>query len=172
MKRIFMLIILMSSIGGSVFGQNCSIKKGYAFERSTLSGTPPRKVLEESGNQIERPVKNNTTYFIYMEIKNSCHIEPSRIWINRKPYLVRKEEVTAPVIINYEQPRTTPDTLVKQTKNKIIRLLPTTELNDTANSWLSNKISGSKIVIEYLKNSKPFYHTIKDLKKLPPLVLQ
>lgn len=171
-KKALIFPLLLTIITGSVFSQKCTVKKGHAYERTTLSGTPPRKVLDESGNQVERPVKNKSTYFIYMEVKKNRQIQPTKIWINGKAFNVAAEETTSPVIINYEQPRTTPDTLIKHTANKIIRLQPTAELTDMPSGKLLKKTKTAKIVIEYSRNSKTYYHAIKDIKKLPPLVLQ
>jgi hypothetical protein len=162
----------LSGITRHVIAQNCTVKKGYAYERTTLSGTPPRKVMDESGNQVERPVKNKSTYFIYMEVKKNREVQPGKIWIDGKAYNVTSEEIDSPVIISYEQPRTTPDTLVRQTKNKLIKIQPTAELKDLPNSKVSQKTKSAKVVIEYTRNSRTYYHTIKDIKKLPPLVLQ
>ncbi len=156
----------------SVLGQNCTIKKGYAYERSSLSGTPPRKILNESGEQVERPVKNNTTYFIYMETKTNRLVQPTRIWIDGKPFNVISEEIESPVILQYNQPIVSSDTLVKQTKNKIIKLQPKEELTVAPDAKLSKKLKAGEIIIEYNLDSKRHYYTIKKIKKLPPLVLQ
>jgi hypothetical protein len=172
MKKALIFILLLSGITGSVIAQKCTVKKGYAYERTTLSGTPPRKVMDESGNQVERPVKNKSTYFIYMEVNKNRQVQPVKIWIDGKAYSVTFEEINSPVIITYEQPRTTPDTLVRQTKNNILKIQPTAEQKDIPDAKVLQKTKKAKVVIEYTRNSKTYYHTIKDIKKLPPLVLQ
>jgi len=172
MEKLFIVLfaICMSTSG---YSQKCAIKKGYAYERSSLSGTPPRKVLDESGNQIERPVKNNNTYFIYIESKRGRIFQPTRMWIAGKPFTVATETIThLPVIIQYEHPAMPADTLVRQTSNTVIRLLPQAELIDKPDARLAKKIAQANVVIEFTRNSRTFYYTIKDTKKLTPLVLQ
>jgi hypothetical protein len=85
---------------------------------------------------------------------------------------VISEEIESPVILQYNQPIVSSDTLVKQTKNKIIKLQPKEELTVAPDAKLSKKLKAGEIIIEYNRDSKRHYYTIKNIKKLPPLVLQ
>jgi hypothetical protein len=172
MEKTLLFILLLTCIEESIFAQKCSVKKGYAYERTTLSGTPPRKVLDESGNQVERPVKQKSSYFIYMEVKKHSKVQPVRMWIDGKGFTVTSEEINSPVIINYELPRTAPDTLIQQNSHRIIKIQPTADLTDLPDAKLTRKINSARVVIEYTRNSKTYYHLIKEIQKLPPLVLQ
>jgi len=158
---------------GSIYFKNCPIKNGSAYQRSTIPGTMPRKTLDESGNQVDRPIKKLNTYFIYIQLIHNCDIETTRIWIGGKAYRIAQEVVThTPVVIEHSHPGALPDTLVKQTGNKVIRLQPTEELQVKSNKMVRNKLGGGNVVIEYNNNSRSKYYIIKEIKKLAPLVLQ
>ena len=157
----------------SVCSQNCSIKKGYAYERATISGTMPRKTLDESGKEIERPVKKMSSWFIYIESKSTCSLQTERIWIGNKAYNVIQEEIIdKPVVLQYSYPGKQPDTLVRPTSNKILRLQPMEELQIKPNKKITRELNDSKIIIEYRSKSGKYFFGIKEIQRLTPLVLQ
>jgi hypothetical protein len=172
MNKVYYFLLAVCTIG-SAHAQNCSVKKGSAYERSTISGTIPRKIVDESGSEVERPVKKMNTSFIYIETEPGCHILPTRIWIGGKAYVVIQEEITnTPVIIQNAYPGISSDTLVKQTINKVFRLHSGEELQIKPDKNLAKKLADAKIVIEYTSNFETRYYIIKDIKRLAPLVLQ
>lgn len=128
MNQLFCLLLAACTMG-SANSQNCFVTKGTAYERTTIPGNIPRKTLDESGKEVERPIKKLSTYFIYIESKPGCHVLATRIWIGGKAYHVTQEEImTTPVIIQHSHPGTPADTLVKQTNNKVLRLQQKEEL--------------------------------------------
>ena len=160
-------------MGCSLFSSNaqdCSIKQAYAYQRTTIPGRRPAKTLDETGKQIEPPVKNMTTLFIYVEVGNDCIMNATGIWINEKSYHITQEEViNLPVVIRQSHPGGAPDTLVKQTNNKVFRILAKEEWPGKKNKL---KNASAKIIIEYRNQSKTCYYKIDNIKKLAPMVLQ
>jgi hypothetical protein len=154
------------------WSQHCSLENGVAYERATIPATMPKKTLDESGKEIERPVKKMSTYFIYIESTPNCSIYPDRIWIGSKAYSINLEEIYSPVIIQYSYPGKQPDTLVKATGNKVFRIYPKEELQVKADKKISKKLQSSKMIIEYDGVSGKKFFLIKEIKRLSPLVLQ
>lgn len=156
-----------------VQAQNCPIKKGYAYQRSTIPGNIPRRTLDESGKQMEAPVKKMNTFFIYVETGNDCNPQITSIWIGEKVYHITQEEViNIPVVIYHSHPGSAPDTLVKQTTNKVFRIQPGDEWQNKPGKKIVDKKTGAKIIIEYRNKSRTDYYKIQDIKKIAPIVLQ
>jgi hypothetical protein len=169
----FFYLLLAVCATGSCYSQNCPIKNGVVYERTTIPGTSPKKILDESGSQVERPLKIMNTYFIYIESNPDCHVQATRIWVGKKAFRITQEEITnTPVIIQQSNPGTHPDTLVKQTSNRVLRLQPKEELQLKPDKKITKKLTTAKVVIEYISNSRKEYYTIKDIKRIAPLVLQ
>ncbi|HKH62574.1 MAG TPA: hypothetical protein VKA49_17145, partial [Flavitalea sp.] len=129
--------------------------------------------LDESGKVIEAPVKMMNTYFIYVETKNDCNLRATRIWLDGKAYNITREEIlNIPVVIQHSHPGSTPDTLVKQTDNKVYRI----ELKEESKTNPPKKIMKmqleTKIIIEYTNRSRTEYFQIKEIKRIAPMVLQ
>ena len=166
---IFLLIIFTVTLEA----QDCGTVKGSAFERTTISGKAPRKILDETGTQVEVPMKNQSTLFIYIEANRNCNMKSYRIWIDGKPFALLQEEVTqTPIIIQNAYPGGIADTLVRKTVNKVFRLEPKQELKVSPGKKIRKQLSESKILVEYSYNAGTGSCIIKDIKKLAPLVLQ
>ena len=153
--------------------QHCIIQKGYAFQRATIPGNIPRTTLDESGKVIEAPVKMMNTYFIYVETKDNCNLRATRLWLDGKAYNINREEIVKmPVVIQESYPGSVPDTLVKQTDNKVYRI----ELKEESKTNPPHKVmkmqTEAKIIIEYTNRSRTEYFQIKEIKRIAPMVLQ
>lgn len=171
MYQLFCLLLAFGSLV-STPAQKCPIK-GYAYQRATIPGIIPRKTLDESGKEIEAPVKMMNTYFIYVEIKRGCNLQVTRIWISGKAYHIRQEEVkNTPVVIHHTHPGTPADTLVMQTNNQVFRIQLQEEWNHKPDNKVISKYPGAKIIIEYIHKSRPVYYRIQDIKRIAPMVLQ
>jgi hypothetical protein len=171
MHTFFYLFAVACSIF-SAQAQDCSIKKGYAYQRTTIPGNIPRKTLDEGGKVIEAPVKMMNTYFVYVETTD-CNLKATRIWLGGKAYHVTQEEVVnMPVVIQHSHPGTAPDTLVKQTNNKVYRIQPKEEWQLKPGKKIIKMQKESKIIIEYTHKSVPAFYKIQDIKRIAPVVLQ
>lgn len=129
--------------------------------------------MDETGKVIEAPVKTMNTLFIYVETKNDCNFRATRVWLDGKAYNMMREEIlTMPVVIQHSHPGSTPDTLVKQTDNKVYRI----QLKEESNTHPGKKIlkmgEEAKIIIEYINRSRTEYFPIKEIKRIAPMVLQ
>lgn len=172
MNRLLTLSIAICSIT-SIFAQDCPVKKGFAYQRSTIPGKMPRKILNESGKEMEVPVKMMNTYFIYVETKKDCTLQATKIWISGKTYHVIQEEVmNMPVVLQPSNPAMAPDTIVRQTSNRVYRIQPNEEWKDKAGKIIINKQTGAKIIIEYIHKSRIDYYKIHDIQRIAPMVLQ
>lgn len=153
--------------------QDCTIKTGQAYQRATIPGNIPRKDLDESGKEIEAPVKKMNTFFIYVETKKDCNLKVTRLWINGKAYHSIQEEVlNTPVVVQPSHPGAVLDTLVKQTSNKVFRIHPREEWKLNPGKKITDRFGGAKIIIEYTNKSKTDYYQIRDIKRIAPMVLQ
>lgn len=177
LKKMFMQTLLFLLLGAFIVSpsraQHCIIQKGYAFQRTTIPGNVPRTTLDETGKVIEAPVKTMNTLFIYVETKNDCNFRATRVWLDGKAYNMMREEIlTMPVVIQHSHPGSTPDTLVKQTDNKVYRI----QLKEESNTHPGKKIlkmgEEAKIIIEYINRSRTEYFPIKEIKRIAPMVLQ
>jgi hypothetical protein len=122
---------------------------------------------------IEAPIKMMNTYFIYVETKNDCNLRATRIWLDGKAYNITREEITnIPVVIQHSHPGTPPDTLVKQTDNKVYRIQLKEESKTTPVGKIIKLQTESKIIIEYTNRSRTDYFSIKEIKRIAPMVLQ
>jgi hypothetical protein len=152
--------------------QHCIIQKGYAFQRATIPGNIPR-TLDESGKVIEAPVKMMNTYFIFVETKNNCNLRSTRIWLARKAYNITREEIiNMPVVIQPSHPGSAPDTLVKQTDNKVYRIEMKEESKTNPPKQIMKMQTETNIIIEYTNRSRTEYFQIKEIKRIAPMVLQ
>ena len=170
MKKTF-LIVSFIIIAWSATSQD-GVKNAYAYQRTALPGVAPRKTIDESGNEIARPVKPMVNYFIYFEAKPGENLAPYQIWIDGKPFKATTEIVSSPVIMQRSHPGEGPDTLVRKTSNAVMRILQGEELKVKADSKVLKHMKGSKIVVEYTRKGKRCFYQIKEFKKLPPQVLQ
>ena len=179
MVQTTLLCLLMSAcmIGAcsilSAGAQDCPIKKGYAYQRATIPGNIPRKSLDESGKEIEAPVKVMNTYFIYIET-GKCDLKVTKLWIGEKAYHVIQEEiVNMPVVIQHSHPGTAPDTLVKKTNNKVYRLQAKEEWQNKSGKESLVKPADGKIIVEYTTaGSRTYHYRIQEVKRIAPVVLQ
>ena len=148
------------------------IAKGYAYLRESMPGIVPRTV-DEKGNEIIREDKPIASYELFLEYKKGNNIKPVKLWINGVPYRVRTETIKSTPILykretvgnNFES-----DTLVQKTSYGVLRLLPDGELNPAPMTKQTN--SGNKLLVEYYWKGKKYSYTIKDIRKLTPLILQ
>src|SRR5215207_4994506 len=147
--------------------QHCIIQKGYAFQRATIPGNIPRTTLDESGKVIEAPVKMMNTYFIYVETKNDCNLRATRIWLDGKAYNITREEIlNIPVVIQHSHPGSAPDTLVKQTDNKVYRNEMKEETKTKPPKKNKKMQLETKIIIEYTNRTRTEYFQIKEIKRI------
>jgi hypothetical protein len=153
--------------------QDCVIMQGQAYRRATIPGNIPRKDLDESGKEIEAPVKKMNTFFIYVETKNNCTLKVIRLWIDGKAYHTIQEEIlNTPVFLQPSHPGGKFDTLVRKTTNKVFRIHPREEWNLKPEKKIADRLERAKIVIEYANKSGTRYYQIEDIKRIAPMVLQ
>ena len=167
-----LIIILLFFMSCSLNAQVCQTLTGSAFERSTISGKPPKKILDETGTQVEVPLKSHTTRFIYIEADKKCNVRARRIWIDGKAFTLLQEEiVNKPIVLRNEYPGGITDTLIGKTDNQVFRLEPKQELKLRPGKKIRKQLSHSKMVIEYSYINGTGSCIIKEIKKLAPLVL-
>ena len=155
------------------FSQSCTIIKGSAYQRATIPGNIPRRDLDETGKEVEKPVKFMNTFFIYVETPRDCIIEVNTIWIAGKAYYVKQEEIkNTPVIIQHTHPGSVPDTLVKHTQNKVYQIQPAEERKDKSPKKILRKEKNAKIIIEYHHGSRKGSFAFMEVKRIAPMVLQ
>lgn len=166
----FLLLIIASRIVEAP--QGCPVLKGYAFEQATVPARGPKRILEEGGKQTESSPKSMTRLLIYLESNNNCSIHVKRIWIARKAYRVKQEEIIfLPVVMQASRPGALADTLVRFTKNKVLQLQLQAEDTVQEKKVLS-KLPKGDLIIELEGKSRTKYFSIHPIKKLAPLVLQ
>ena len=166
---IFLLIVFALSLAA----QDCRTVNGSAYERSTIAGKPPKKILNETGTQVEVPMKKQRTLFIYIEANKDCKIQAHRIWIDGKPFELLQEEINqTPIIFQNSYPGGVADTLVRKTSQQVFRLEPKQLLHASPGKKIRKKLKASKILVEYSHKTGTGSFLIKDIKRLPPLVLQ
>ena len=169
----YMQIFLLFIFAVSFRVQDCKSVYGSAFERSTISGKPPKKILDETGTQVEVPAKKQSTLFIYIEGDIHCQIQAHRIWIEGIPFELLQEEIThTPVILQNIYPGRVPDTLVRKTNRQVFRIQPSQQLKVSPDKKLRKKLKASKILVEYSYKTGTGSIIITDIKRLTPLVLQ
>ena len=170
MRLIFAVFTLFSHL--SLGAQDCKIENGYAYQRTTIPGNIPRRDLDESGKEIDKPVKFMNTMFIYVDTAKSFSLRVVKLWIVGKPYRVRLNEIRElPVIIQHSHPGTPPDTLVRPTKRRVFRLQPVAEWNEGEKK---NEVQQNErtIVIEYTYKRRTTLYKIPEVKRIAPMVLQ
>ena len=171
--RILFYLFVMAMWIHPVQAQDCAITQGQAYQRATIPGNIPRKDLDESGKEIEAPIKRMNTFFIYVETKNNCNLKVTRLWIDGKAYHIIQEEILkTPVLIQPSHPGAKLDTLVKQTSNKVFRIHPREEWNIKPGKKITNRLGRAKIIIEYTNKPGTDYYQIQDIKRIAPMVLQ
>lgn len=170
MRLICAAVILLYNL--SLQAQDCKIEKGYAYQRTTIPGNIPRNDLDESGKEIERPVRMMNTFFIYVETNNGCNLRVTQLWILGKAFRVKQEEVKElPIVIHHTHPGTPPDTLVPHTMKRVFRLQPVADGFDEEKR-IPVKQNQKSIRIEYLRKEKKLYYQVHDVKRIAPMVLQ
>ena len=175
MKKAIAIVCLILS-GATLSAQDkCPIVKGYAYQRTTLPGTIPKGVVDEQGREVKRPAKHMVTQYFYLETRPGESFDLQRIWVKGKPYEVKMKTVEqTPVLIAKTSvgSKYRSDTLVKQTRNNVMKLNVQQPIDMKAGSKLARKIKRSDIVVEYSWNGKVLYFEIDTIKILEPLALQ
>lgn len=153
--------------------QSCSISAGHAYQRTTIPGKMPRKDLNESGKEIEAPIKMMNTFFIYIETKDNCIPNVTRLWIQGKAYHAIQEPIEeTPIVVPSSHPGNKFDTLVRKTSNKVFRIHPREEMAVKPGKTMADKLERASIIIEYGGQWKGSFYQIKKIKKITPVVLQ
>src|SRR5215207_4652858 len=99
MYPVFYIFLVTCSIL-STKARDCVITKGYAYQQATLAGSAPRKKLDESGKQVDGPVKKLNAIYIYVETSKSCNLTATGVWIGEMAYHITQQEVlNFPVVI-------------------------------------------------------------------------
>lgn len=172
MNKWYVLLIglLITTSGYSQSKQ--PVIKAYGYLRESSPGAIP-KVVNEEGKQIDTGPTIISSYQFFMESKKGVTIKPVKLWIDGKAYKVKTENVSQTpytftrygVGSNKET-----DTLVKKTSNKVIKVIADGEL---LSSTIKKQHSDSpKIVLEYYSNNKKYSYSVKDIRKLSPLIFE
>lgn len=147
--------------------------KLYAFQQEVLPGV--RKTsIDESGQTKEIPNKIRPRIFIYLEAPRDKKIDPKHIWINGKLFGVNVSTPQLPVVLfNTTIPGKAPDTLARQTNNRVIQVEPVTDVAAfTPSSAAKKKMKSNKIVLHTIENGKNCYYYLDSIKILDPVALQ
>lgn len=152
--------------------QSCAIEKGYAFQQASIPGKPPKKILHESGNQVDASARLNNNLLIFFETKPGCNVKIKRVWIKNKVYEVHQENVEKlPLTFHPSRPGAPLDTLVASTSNMVYQLhLQNEQLNISKNDL--RRLPKGSIILEYEEATTTHYFIINTIKKLAPVVLQ
>lgn len=172
MKKILLLIVLFTRAGASM-AQTTPLLKVYAYLRQSTPGAVPKVVADENGTTRKIPSSLIGTYYIYVEVKKGALPTPVALWINGEAYTVKKEAVIEtpvlfkrPTIANqYET-----DSLVPKTKHLVFRLIQDSVINPRPVA--PKKVAGNSLAVEYNWKGKKCFSTVKEWKKLPPLILE
>ena len=145
----------------------------FAYRQVMLGGPAPPVITDEKGNVKEIPMKERAEYFIYIEMPSS-NMKVVDLWLRKDYYGATTQEVSTPVVrVASVLINASPDTLVKRTSNKVLRVYPGPPGNRvTPSRSLQNKINANELVLHYVVDGKDFYYTIPAIKNLAPVALQ
>ena len=176
MKKIALFFTVFTGITLSLLSQtNTAVIKVYAYAQSVVPGVNPNsKAIDESGKEINVKPKSRLNYLIYLEQKKSATIRPTIIWIKDKCYSITYEEVKqTPVELSSSNLMSDKKKmeLVPKTKNKVLKLILTGEIEDKGkqSTNLKKLIAKNNLVISYNWKGKMYYATLKNIKTLEPL---
>lgn len=168
-----LLPFLMVLVSFLAFSQANKKVRIHAYEQQVLPGVR-RVTVDESGNQREVPQKKIVHYFIYLEAPASKKIDPKHIWIRGKLYSIKVEKPKLPVVINnLSFPNKAADTLIRQTPDPVIQLVPSTPADAfAATNSVKRKMKKNAIVLHTIENGKDCYYYLEGIKTLDPMALQ
>jgi hypothetical protein len=171
-QKLFFSFILLAFTSAAI-GQKLPVIKVYAYSQATLKGAKPGGVVEEGGNEVKQSSTQNINYYFYIEYRAKEKFSVSSLWINGKSYQVKTDTIRqTPVEGNAADASLSSKRkiLVPATKNKVLLIIPGTELsNSTKSSSLKKQLLKGELLIIYKWKGKTYYHTVPKIKVLEPV---
>ncbi len=141
--------------------QKGAILKSYAYQQEISPGMQME--------YAEEP-KVMMSYFIYLEILKKTNIDVKYIWVGKKCSKPRAINISKlPVVIQNDAGVTNNDaseTLVPVTKNTVVQILQTDDVDDKKLTTGRNLAAKNAFVIAYIYKGKWYYYTGKKIKEL------
>ncbi|MEP7252482.1 MAG: hypothetical protein ABI683_08885 [Ginsengibacter sp.] len=174
MKILFYLIIICGFIISTGCSQTIKIEKGYAYERSIVSGVTPIQGVSEDGAIVQKNNRSSKQYLIYVSTKDTSPLEVKEVWINGEKYSAKAEPVNdRPVIVAGDiNPPNTSDTLFPSSRLKIWKVNVGSLLAVDSNIDKPISLDSQQVLIGFLSKQKLHYFPIQNIKQTGPIELQ
>ena len=168
------LIIICGFIISSGCSQTIKIEKGYAYERSIISGVKPIQGISEDGIIVQRNGSSGKQYLIYISTKDTGQFDVKEIWIKGEKYvaeagLVNDRPVIVPRNLNAAN---TNDTLFSSSGLKIWKIDVGSLLPAATNINKPQNLNENEVLIGYLPKQKLRYFSITKIIQIQSIPLQ
>jgi hypothetical protein len=170
MKTIFALILLLvNAVVMAAPQANGPVIKVYAYSSASVPAVKMNRVTKKNAAQ-----PNSLNYQFFLETRRGITIKPTLIWIDGTAYTPAMQLVNVSPVVMKTHAEVgngyTSDTLVPRTNNKIWKLWPDAAL--PAQTMQKMKKPAAAVRIEYIYNGKKYSYAVKDIRKLPAVILQ
>ena len=169
------LIILFGFIISTGCSQSIKIVKGYAYERSIISGVKPIQGVSEDGTIAQKSSNNSgKQYLIYVSTKDTGNLQLKEVWIKGERYsaeaeLVNERPVILPENINAANRS---DTLFTSFQHKVWKVTIGGLLSIDNSVAKPQNLNNDELLIGYLSKQKLLYFSISKIIQIQPIPLQ
>lgn len=173
MARIFTLLTI-SLIGSiSLFAQTNKNVVLYGYSQASVSGAPPKTVIDESGKENTVAGRSSDNYFLYLAGPTATRIYPVEIWLKGERYAAKYAPIVkTPVVQEGGNIPGEKVTLVPKTARRVLKLTTTKAIGNKALAIAKNKAQSNDLVVVYKMNGKLYYAAQKRLKELEAAMRQ
>lgn len=172
MQKLLLILLLLSGLVSSA-QPALSLR---AYKQAVAPGTVPVGVSENSSPGAEVRKRIATRYYLYLSHSPKTAIQPQRLWIGKKAYMVEVEPVAKTPVehVNRNIPaRPVTTVLVPRSSQKVVRLKPgaATEAAPLPASARS-LIETSELVVSYTWKGKTYYKALDKITVLDPEMME
>lgn len=177
MKNYSSIVLVLFIVVGNINAQpaTTTLPRLHGFSKEVLGGAAPAVTIDENGNTKEKTAKPSYQYYFYIETAKNQLLDIRCVWMDGKAYKTTRQKITLPIVLpgTPTLSSTGGDTLIRNSKNNFWKL----ELNGIAKDYalktsVKARQKSNALVVEYLHKGKSYLLTLKEIKKLSPLVLQ
>lgn len=146
--------------------------KAHAFSREIYAGVG-QPAIDLSGKEINSSTITKE-YYIFMEKNIRDIICIKNVWINNECFTVKTGTVKSPVTIPVEASvnnNSLTDTLFTSS-NVILTIAPLAKVKRNVPGVFRKTLTQNEVLIEYTKNKRTYYTTIRNMTALHPLSRQ
>jgi hypothetical protein len=177
MKSYTSILLIVFLAVGNLNAQQATTKlpRLHGFSKEVLGGAAPAVTIDENGNTKEKVAKPSYQYYFYVETTKNQSWDIRYIWMDGKAYKVTRQKVALPIVLpgTPTLSSTGGDTLVSTSKNSFWRLdLNGIAKDRTPKTSVNTLQKSNALVMEYGYKGKNYLLTLKEIRKLSPLVLQ